>query len=448
MDSIIVEKKGLAWEKEYYDKLVSVKAAAAVVKSGDHIGTGQASCAPDALLKELCLRKDELRDVEIYSGLIYYPYDFMKGEFKGHIGYNTYFLSPTERKFMHEGNISVSSHNLTNHEDWFGRVGRCNVALLEVTAPDENGYFSYGVCGALMNPAIVTAVSTIIVQVNKRLPTLHNNMKETLIHVSEVSYICEADYPILEVFFKSGTEIEQTMASYIVDEIPDGACLQIGIGGVPNSICELLTKKQDLGVHSEMISDGIMKLAKNGNINNSRKNIDTGKFICGGAMASMECYNWMASTEDMICGPSRYINNPMIIAQNDNVIAINSAIQVDLTGQISSESIGYRQYSGTGGQLEFAIGARYSKGGKSFIALPSTVFDKKTNTLKSRIVISLDAGSAVTTPRSFAHYIVTEYGMVNVKNRSFSEIAKLLISIAHPDFREQLTQEATKVCLI
>lgn len=447
MNSIVVETKGLNWEKDYFNKLVGLDEAAAVVKSGDRVGAGQASSAPAELLKALSKRKEELHDVDLYTGNLLYPFDFMRGEYKGHINYHAFFLQPFERKFMSEGNIDVSSVSLSNWDYWFAKVGRINVALLEVSPPDENGYMSFGPAGALMTPSLVDAASTIIVQVNKQAQFM-NGMKETFVHVSDVDYICEADYPVFEMKFTPGSDIEKKMSEYIVEEIPNGACLQIGIGGVPNAICELLTIRNDLGIHSEMISDGVMKLYKNGNINNSRKNIDKGLCITGGAMATNECYNWMANTKEMVLGPSRYVNNPLIIAQNDNMMAINAALMVDLTGQIAAEAIGFKQFSGTGGQLDFATGASLSKGGKSFIALPSTVPDKATGGLVSRIVSSLPKGTPVSTPRSLAHFVVTEYGMVDLKNRSISERAKLLISIAHPEMRDQLTQEAKEYGLI
>ena len=425
---------------DYLKKLVSAKEAAALVKSGDRISFGMASSAPIELLKAVCARKEELQDVNFYSGLTFYPFPFMTGAFKGHMKYHSFFLA-AERKFLHEGNIEISSIPLSHFDYWHASVARPNIAMIETTPPDENGYMSFGPVGASKNRAIVNAAPVIIAQVNKSTPRV-NGSPETFIHVSEVDYICEVDYPLLNIPAAPILPEEEKMAEYVAAEISDGACLQIGIGGTPDAICKLLHARNDLGVHSELVMSGLMELHKSGNINGTRKNIDRGKIINGGCVGTKEVYEWAANTPEVEFRPSSYCNNPLIIAQNDNQVSVNSALFVDLSGQIVAESIGFNQFSGCGGQHDFGMGARLSKGGKAFIALPATYPDKKNNGLGSRIVSVLPPGSRITTPHMLAHYIVTEYGMVDLRDKSFADRAKLLISIAHPDFRDKLTYDA------
>ncbi|MGZ3594289.1 MAG: acetyl-CoA hydrolase/transferase family protein [Syntrophales bacterium] len=442
-----LSKEDKAWNKEEYNKkLVSVEDAAKVVKSGDRISTGMASSAPIELLKALSARKDELEDVHIYSGLTFYPFPFLRGDFKGHINYHSFFLA-VERKFLSEGNIEISSIPLSHFDYWHANVAKPDIAMIEATPPDENGYMSFGPVGASKNRAIVNAASKIIVQVNKSTPRVSGS-KETFIHVSDVDYICEVDYPLTEIPSAPILDEERIMAEHIAGEIPDGACLQIGIGGTPDAICKFLLTKNDLGIHSELVMHGIMELHKNGNITGARKTIDRGKIINGGVVGTKECYDWASSTSEVEFRPSSYCNNPLIIAQNDNQISINSALFVDLSGQIVAESIGFNQFSGCGGQHDFAMGARLSNGGKAFIALPATYPDKKSGGFASRIVSVLPPGSRVTTPHMLVHFVTTEFGIVDLRDKSFSDRAKALIGIAHPDLRDKLTSDAKTFGLI
>lgn len=438
--------EGKGWQEEYAKKLLSVKEAASIVKSGDRISTGMASSVPIELLKALSARKDELEDVHIYSGLTFYPFPFLRGEFKGHIKYHSFFFA-VERAYVAEGNIETSSIPLSHFDYWHANIAKPDIAMIETTLPDENGYMSFGPVGASKNPSIVNAASKVIAQVNKSTPRV-NGSKETFIHVSQVDYICEVDYPVLEIPSAPVTEEDSLMAQYIADQIPDGSCLQIGIGGTPNAICKLLLTKNDLGIHSELVMDGIMELHKNGNITGTRKTIDRSLIVNGGVVGTKECYDWAANTKEVQFRPSNYCNNPLIIAQNDNMVSVNSALYVDLSGQIAAESIGFNVFSGCGGQHDFAMGARLSKGGKFFIALPATYLDKKSGGLASRIVSVLPPGSRVTTPHMLSNYVVTEFGIVDLRDRSFSDRARALISIAHPDFKDQLASEARKYGLI
>ncbi|MCR6546951.1 acetyl-CoA hydrolase/transferase family protein [Dehalobacterium formicoaceticum] len=447
MNSIILEPQGFAWEKDYFNKLVSLKEAAAVVKSGDHVAVAQASSAAKQLINALCARKDELEDVEVYGGNFFEPFALLRGEFKGHLNFHTFFMQGYERNFLKEGNIDVSSIPVRELDYWYKDVAKLNVALLEVSPPNKDGYMSVGPAGGQHTPHLVDAATTVIVCVNKQVPFV-NGIKGALIPVSEVDYIAEADDPMFSIVYPPASEIELRMGKFIADKIHDGDCIQVGIGGVANAICDCLLDKNDLGLHSEMISDGVMKLFKNGNLTGKRKQIDVGLMPTGGGIGTPELFKWMSDTPELILTPGTYVNDPIVIAQNNNQVSINSAIMIDLTGQLCAENYGYGQFSGIGGHLDFAIGASLSKGGKSFITMPSINKDKKTSVVSSKIVSVLPPGAAVTTPRALAQYIVTEYGIVNLKCRSLSERAKLMISIAHPDFRDQLTQEAKDIGLI
>jgi 4-hydroxybutyrate CoA-transferase len=429
-----------AWKDEYLKKLVSVKEAADVVKSGDRISTAMAGAIPVALLNALCERKDELRDVDLYTGLLLNTFPFLRGEFMGHINYHAFFLA-AEKQFVSEGNIDVSSIPLSHLDYWHSDVIKPTIGMLEVTPPDKNGYMSYGPVGASMDGGIARVAKTKIVQVNLTTPRANGSM-DTFIHVSDVDYICEVADPMPAAGVAPIKEAERKMAEYIVSEISDGDCLQIGIGGTPDAVCKMLLNRNDIGIHSELVMDGIMALHKNGNITNARKTINKGKIIAGGAVGSKACYDWVGNTPEVELHLASYVNNPAVICQNDNMRSINGALMVDLAGQVNAESFGFTAFSGCGGQQDFAQGARLSKGGKFFTVLQSTSREKKTGELISRVVPSFSSGCRVTTPHMLTDYVVTEFGMVQLRDRSFSERAKLLISIAHPELRDKLTFEA------
>jgi acyl-CoA hydrolase len=293
----------------------------------------------------------------------------------------------------------------------------------------------------LWHRAIIERARIVIVEVTKGIPYAQG--ENNGVHVSEVDYIIEGDdAPAAELPNPPPGEIDRAVARHIMNEIEDGSCLQIGIGGMPNAVCTLLLESgvRDLGVHTEMLTDGIAELYKAGRVTGAKKQLNPGKIIYTFALGSKSLYDTIDRNLDLQCYPVDYTNPPHIIMQNDKVVSINNTTQVDLQGQAASESDGHRHISGTGGQLQFVRGAYASKGGKSFICLSST-YDKK-GTPRSRIVLNLTPGNVVTTPRSDVMYVVTEYGMVNLKGKSVAERAKALISIAHPDFREELDKQA------
>jgi len=441
-----ISQLALSWKEDYKKKLVSVEDAAAVIKSGDRVWLSPVCSAPIQFGEALAARYQELENVTVICGLLLHPWDFLKGEYKGHINYETFFMGPIERKFLSQGNVKVTSVQFS-HIDWFtiNRIN-ANVAVFEVSPPDEYGYMSFGPLGTFNGAIAAKHASTVIVQVNNKVPYVYGG-SDSFIHVSDVDYICEADHDIPVLPNPPLTELEEKIGAYIAERIPDGATLQIGIGGVANAVGLLLENKKDLGVHTEMLVDSMVTLAKKGAITCKKKNFHPGRITCGFGIGSTELYEFMDRNPMVETYPISYITDPYNIAKNDNFISVNNCLAVDLTGQVCSESLGFNQFSGTGGQIDFIRGAALSKGGMSFIALPSTVTDKNGN-MSSRITCTLLPGSVITTPRTDVQYIVTEYGVAELKDKSIPDRVEAMISIAHPDFRDQLRSEAKKVGLL
>ncbi len=431
------------WKQEYQQKLMSVEEAAGLIKSGDRVWMSPVCSMPIQFGDALAARYQELENVTVISGLLMHPWGFLKGECKGHINYESFFLGPIERKFMPQGNIKATTVQFSRIEQYTIDRIKPSVSVFEVSPPDERGYMSFGPLGTFNGALAAQLAEKVIVQVNKKVPYVYGGA-ESFIHVSQVDHICEADHEIPVLPNPPLTDVDRKIGEYIAERVPDGACLQLGIGGVANAVGELLVDKKDLGVHTEMFVDSMVTLAKKGVINCSRKNFHPGRITAGFGIGSKELYDFMDRNQLIETYPIWKITDPYTIAQNDNFVSINSCLTVDITGQVGSEALGFNQFSGTGGQLDFVRGAALSKGGMSFIALPSTV-TRKDGTLISKIVISFEPGTAVTTPRTDVQYIVTEYGVADLKDKNFPDRAKALIAIAHPDFRDQLRFEAEKV---
>jgi 4-hydroxybutyrate CoA-transferase len=350
--------------------------------------------------------------------------------------------------FYSQGNITVNSYNFSHQNKLAKNVMKANVAIHEMTPPDEDGYMSFGPGGAYHGRYIADLADTVIVQVNRELPRVYGS-KDCYLHVSDVNYIVEGDHGVPELPDMGGASDEdRKIAELISERIPDGACLQAGLGGIPNTVCELMEGRKDLGVHAELIPDGLVDLVEKGIVNCSKKNLHPGKIITPIAIGTSKIYNFVK--ENPLCEfhPIAYVNDPRVIGQNDNVASVQSALMVDLTGQVASESIGHNMVSGTGGQFDFVMGANLSNGGQSFLALRSARAKKEGEGVKSRIVLEFPPGTVVSTPRSIVQYIVTEYGIVNLQDRSIPDRVRLMISIAHPDVRETLLQEAKQAGLL
>lgn len=428
---------------EYRRKLRTAEEAVQVVKSGDWVDYSSNNAFPASLDAALARRKDELFGVKIRGNLTFGPIQAVECDPEmEHFIYNTWHCSGYERRLCDRGRAFFTPMIFRNEAWYYENFLTVDVAMVSVSPMDRHGFFYLG--GALgMTKAILDRAKTVIVEVNEAVPRILGGAGET-VHISQVDMIVEAGYRPLQVMPNpQPSETDGRIAAHILPQIPDGATLQLGIGGMPNALGELIADSdlKDLGMHTELCSDGYLALYKAGKLTNRRKTLHPGKGVLGLAIGSKELYDWLDLNPGVAGYPLSYVNDPNVIAQNDNMISINGCLNVDLYGQVGSESAGTRQISGTGGQLDFVTGATMSKGGKAFLCLPSTFTDKAGNT-HSRIVPML--GDVVTTPRSQAYWIVTEYGAVNLAGRSTWERAEALISIAHPDFRDQLTREAEK----
>ncbi|MBU2512213.1 4-hydroxybutyrate CoA-transferase [bacterium] len=433
------------WETEYQQKLVSLKEAASIIKSGDVVGLPPGPSAPVDLMNAIGSRYEELDNVKIMSGILMVPQEHLAAKCKGHINHVSVFVGPLERIFMSEGNIEVIPYQFSQTEALFSRDDNsANITLLECSPPDERGYMSFGPMGTFCNDFCAKRSDTLIVQVNDKVPFVYG--LNAHIHVSQVDYITECSRNIAELPTAPPGETEQKIASYIVNEIPDGATLQLGLGDVANAIGYMLDDKKDLGIHTEMLTESMVELAEKGVINGSKKTFHEGKILCVFGLGTKKTYDYMHRNLMVETAPVSYVNKIANIAKNDNMISINNTLAVDLTGQVCSETIGFDQYSGTGGQLDFVRGAKNSKGGKSFIALNSTA--KTPEGTVSRISCVLPPGTAVTTPRTDVQYVVTEYGIADLWMKSMPNRVRSLIGIAHPDFRDNLEREAREVGII
>ncbi len=339
---------------------------------------------------------------------------------------------------MHEGRADFTPIFLSEIPGLF-RSGQLalDAALIHVSPPDEHGFCSFGIEVGITKPAAESA-RLVIAEVNDRMPRA---LGDSFIHVSKIDYFVPVSYPLPELPQGTPGEVQMRIAENIADLIPDGATLQLGIGGIPDAVLLYLRDKKDLGIHTEMFSDGVVQLVEAGVITNERKTLHRGKIIVGFVLGTQRLYDFVDNNAMVEFHPTDYVNDPFIIAQNENMIAINSAIEVDLTGQVCADSIGHKFYSGVGGQVDFIRGAARSKGGKPIIALPSTA---KGGTI-SRIVATLKPGAGVTTTRNDVHYVVTEYGVAYLHGKTIRQRVEALIGIAHPDFREDLRREARRL---
>lgn len=427
---------------------ISANEAAGLVTSGMWLDYGGTHCQPDVFDAALAQRVGELSGVKIRACLSIRPRAVLEADSSGeHFHWVSLHFSGYDRKKHDAGIANYLPVNLGEIPDYYRRfIERVDIAIVKTCPIDSDNYFNMS-CATAWQRAMIERARLLIVEESAGLPYVMG--EQTGIHISEVDYIIRGDdAPAAELPNPQPTDADRAVARLIVSEIEDGACLQIGIGGMPNAVCSLLRESsvKDLGIHTEMLTDGIIDLYRAGRITGSRKQIDPGKMVCTFALGSRYMYETINRNADFHFCAVDYTNMPHVIMQNDRVVAINNTTQIDLQGQAASESDGHRHISGTGGQLQFVRGAYASKGGKSFICMSST-YDKR-GERRSRIVLSLTKGNIVTTPRTDMMYVVTEYGLVNLKSKSVAERAKALISIAHPDFREELEREAYEHKLI
>ena len=421
---------------------ISAEQAAAMVKSGMWIDYGATLCQPDVFDQALALRKDELQDVKFRSCITMRPRAVLDQDPEGkHFHLFSMHFSGYDRKMHDAGRVHYLPVNLGEIPDYYQRfIPPVDIVVLKTCRMDENGYFNFSAAN-LWHRDIIQRARVVMVEITDGLPYVFgvNNG----VHISEVDFIIEGDnQPAPVLPNPPASDVDIAVGKLIAAEIEDGSCLQIGIGGMPNAVCEQLlhSNAKDLGVHSEMLTEGMMALYHVGKITNARKQLHTGKMAFSFGLGSQAYYDSLHRNPDMACLPVADTNLPHLIMRNHRVVAINNTTQMDLQGQAASESDGLRHISGTGGQLQFVRGAYASKGGKSFMCLSSTF--EKNGHRKSRIALSLTPGNMVTTPRTDMMYVVTEYGIVNLKGKSVPERALAMISIAHPDFRETLLREA------
>ena len=432
------------WEKTYAEKRVTVEEAAAVIRSGDTVYSSTAGSMPIDLLVAIGNRYQELENVTIWSATALYPYNFIGPETQGHIKYHATFVSVIERAGYKY--IDCTSHHFSR-ADWFARNRILpDVYVAEVSAPDENGNMSLGPTGTYQGKTVAEIAKTVIVQVNPNVPFVYGT-ERAFLHVDEVDYICESNRGIYTQISAEPTELDEKIAGHIVPLICDGDCIQIGVGGVSNSVALELVNHKDLGCHTEMLGDALVVLAQKGIINGKKKNLHPGKIIAAFGLGTQFLYDFMHKNETLEMHPQCYVNDPYTVGRNDNMVSINSCLACDLTGQVASEALGFSQYSCTGGQLDFVRGASLSKNGRSFLCMNSTA-TLKDGTIVSRITPGLPYGTAVTTPRTDVHYVVTEYGLADLKDRSIKQRVEALIHIAHPRFRDELLQQAKEYKII
>jgi len=427
---------------------ISAEHAASLVKSGMWLDYGASNCQPDVFDKALAARKDGLENVKIRSCLSMRPRAVIEEDPEGkHFHMFSWHFSGYDRKKHDAGRCNYMPLNLGEVPDYYRRfLDPVDIVILKTCPMDDGGYFNFGPANVWQR-AMVERAKLVIVEVNRQVPYLFG--RDNGVHVSEVDFIVEGDHqPCAELPNPEPNEVDRAVARRIAAEGEDGSCLQIGIGGMPNAVCSLLLESgvKDLGIHTEMLTDGLGLLYRSGRVTGSRKALDPGKITYTFALGSSALYATTNRNPHFYCHQVDYTNSPHIIMQNDKVVSINNTTQIDLQGQAASESDGHRHISGTGGQLQFVRGAYASKGGKSFLCL-SSIYEKR-GERRSRIVLNLTSGNIVTTPRSDVMYVVTEYGVVNMKGKSVAERARGLISFAHPDFREDLERQAYENRLI
>jgi len=429
-------------------RTVTAAEAARVVRSGDWVDYGSTLVQPDLFDTALAARKDQLQNVKIRSCIAVRPRAVLEADPEGeHFFWFSWHFGGYDRA-KHDAGIShYIPVNLGEIPDYYRRFNDpIDVAILKACPMDADGNFNLGGSN-LWHRAVVERARVVIVEVSDKLPYVFGE-KHT-IHRGEIDYIIEGnDLAPAELPNAPPSEVDQAVGRLIAAEIENGSCLQIGIGGMPNAVCSLLRESdaRDLGIHTEMLTDGIIDLYKTGRVTGANKRLNPGKIVYTFALGSQSLYDTIERNPDFLCCPVEYTNTPHNIMRNDRTVAINNTTQIDLQGQAASESDGHRHISGTGGQLQFVRAAYASRNGKAFICLASTY--ERRGVRKSRIVLNLTQGNIVTTPRSDMMYVVTEYGMVNLKGKSVAERAKALISIAHPDYREGLEREARENGLI
>jgi len=430
----------MTWKELYRSKLVSADQAMRVVRSGDTVFLHQGCSEPEACVAALVRRAGELRDVTIVHMMTYGTAEYTKPEYEGIFRHNAFFIGANVRQAVQDARADYVPIFLHEIEGLFesGQMP-LDVAVIQCTPPDEHGYMSLG-AGVDINFAAIRAARHVIFEVNDQAPRTLGN---SFVHVRQADRIVEASYPLAEHHTGEVEDVHRQIARRIAEMVPDGATLQTGIGAVPETLLTYLKNHKDLGIHSEMFSDGVIDLMECGVINNARKTLHPYKAIAGFVLGTKRLFDFIHNNPAIELHPTSYVNNPFVIAQNDRMVAVNAALEIDLTGQVCSDSIGPKPYSGIGGQVDFIRGAAHSKGGLPIITICSTA----RNGSISRIVPALKPGAGVVTSRGDVHYVVSEYGVAYLHGKNIRQRAEALIAIAHPNYREELIRAAEQMGL-
>jgi len=419
-----------SWTNAFREKLTTAERAVERVSSGDRVYVHPGCAEPETLVSALLKRAGQLANVEIVHLLTLGKADYVKPEYRGRFRHNALFIGSNVREAVTEGRADYTPVFLCEIERLFtsGQLP-LDGALVQLSPPDEHGYMSLGV-GVDCTLTAARCARYVIAEVNDRMPRA---LGDSFLHVTKVSAIVETSHPLAELLPVPFTELQHRIAQNVAALIPDGATLQMGIGGIPDAVLSCLRDRKDLGIHSEMVSDGVIPLIESGVVNGEKKTLHTGKVVAGFMLGTRRLADFIHDNPIFEFHPTSYVNDPFIIAQNENMIAINSALQIDLTGQVCADSIGTTLYSGIGGQVDFVRGAARSKGGKPIIALPSTAKDGGVSRISSLL-----SGAGVVTSRGDVHYVVTEHGVAYLHGKTLRQRAEALIAIADPAFRDQL----------
>ena len=425
------------WQRRYGDRVTEIGRAVGLIRRGDYIYSSGGAATPTPLLEGLVEHRERLLDHEVCGLLMLGPAPHVAPELRGIFRHNALFIGPNVREAVNQGHADYTPIFLSQIPEMF-RSGRIpvDVALIQVSPPDRHGFCSLGV-DVSISRAAVTAAKVVIAEVNERMPRTWGH---SFVHVDRLTAMIPTDRPLLELPAREPTSEMDAIGRYVADLVPDGATLQIGIGAIPDAVLKHLGDRNDLGIHTELFSDGVMELMERRVITNRRKTLHRDKSVTTLVLGSQRLYQFLHDNAAVEFYPNDYVNDPFVIAQNERMMAINTALEVDLTGQVCADSIGASFYSGIGGQVDFIRGAARSRGGKPIIALPSTAMDGAA----SRIVPKLSDGAGVVTTRGDVHYVVTEFGVASLHARSIRERALALIEVAHPRFRSWLIAEAKR----
>jgi len=419
------------WKDIYQSKLTTAENAVKAIQSGNRVVVGHATGEPQVLVEAMVAQAQRLENVEIVHMVAMGKAKYCQPGMEKHFHHNALFVGGTTRKAVNEGRAGYTPCFFSEIPRLFAQnILPVDIALIQITRPDEHGYCSFGVSVDYTRPAALAA-KVVIAEANDRMP---RTLGDSFIHVSQLDHIVETSIPLIELPKPEISEVEERIGYHVAQLVEDGSTLQLGIGSIPDAVLLFLKDKKDLGIHTEMFSDGVVELVEAGVVTNKAKTLHPGKMVCTFLMGTKKLYDFVNNNPLVEMYSVDYTNDPFVIAKNYKLVSINSALQVDLTGQVCADTIGYKQYSGVGGQVDYVRGSSRSPGGKSIIAMPSTAMGGKL----SRIVLHLDEGAAVTTSRNDVHFIVTEYGHADLRGKSLRQRAEALIAIAHPDFRKSL----------